>query len=107
MVTDNPPVFSFSTLSFTVCRSFVQVTITSKFEVGKCQLDYTKLDDQIRKGVFEWEQSVLPAVQVRTSPDWNHPSPVQSSPLKFRTGIGPVYNFCALVRNQSGLVRTA
>jgi hypothetical protein len=43
--------------------------------------------------------AVLPTVQVRTSPDWNRPSPVQSSPLKFCTGIGLVHNICALVWN--------
>jgi len=57
--------------------------------------------------INEQSGTVLPAVQVRTSPDWNRPSSVQSSLLKFRTGIGPVHNFCALVRNQSGLVWTA
>jgi len=54
-------------------------------------------------GILGWVHlavcSVLPAVQVRTSPDWNRPSPVQSSPLKFCTRIGLVHNICALVWN--------
>ena len=90
---------------------------TSAEDTGNSSSDLPDLDTEEEEVLEEEEEeeegnekegnAVLPAVQVRTSPDWNRPSSVQSSLLKFRTGIAPVHNFCALVRNLSGLVRTA
>ncbi|KAF8533287.1 hypothetical protein BDD12DRAFT_947507 [Trichophaea hybrida] len=48
--------------------------------------------------------AVLPAVQVRTSPDWNHPSPVQSSPVPSNFALGS--DWCTIFAHWSGIVST-
>jgi len=47
---------------------------------------------------------MIPPVQQWTSPDRVRPSPVQSSPCKFSTGIGPIPNSVGPGLDWTGLV---
>jgi len=50
---------------------------------------------------------MIPPVQQLTSPDWVRPSPVQSSPRNFWTGLGPIPNFSGPGINWPGLPWTS
>jgi len=51
--------------------------------------------------------SMIPPVQQLTSPDRVRPSPVQSSPRNFWTGLGPIPNFSGPGLNWPGLLWTS
>jgi len=51
--------------------------------------------------------AMIPPVQQLTSPDRVRPSPVQSSPIIFWTGLGPIPNFSGPGLNWPGLLWTS
>jgi hypothetical protein len=64
-------------------------------------------DDSERQPLDLGNDAMIPPVQQWTSPDRVHPSPVQSSPSNFWTGLGPIPNFSEPGLNWPGLLWTS